>query len=825
MVRRGASWALLAAAAGSTVAQFTNWQKNQISTEICTWEQPRAAILRDMIYIDGGNIWWLPRLKDGTTGSAVNNGNNQGLVLNYNLSTSYKTGDNVTAILLKDNKSKARGGKGNSNGAAPNFLDGGMLANNDEFWLYGGDLLENTELYDAPDSDATLGYLAYQYGPDKPLFESGFSDKSLSKDVTRYLAYGAAVSAPSENKAWYFSGLRSPSHGPFITNAENDTEKAVQVSNTLIQLDMSEQLSEVWTNKTLPKSVQGRSNAEVVWVPVGKEGILVVLGGAVYPEWAGYFGASDNKSASEKQSPKFMSAIDIYDIANDKWYQQPTEDGPGTRARGCAVVAPASDHSSFNIFYYGGFNGVDIKDKFSDEVWVLSLPSFTWIKLNDGDSIHARSGHKCFMPYPDQMMIVGGYTPQPGSLITCLKDGPVVMFNLSSGEWMDGYDPSKHSDYGVHKDIQSKIGGNSAGGATATTPEPSGWATSALAEVFATSYDADKITTYYPYASATTSSQPKASDNTDDKKKSGDSNLPGWVAPVLGVVLGLILVISVTVLFCLYRRRKIFRNRSSVAGTEDTGMRIISWMRGQQQHEKDHTFTTSEDTPTSPEMEEAGIVGRSPLPTVATPAEPAEMPDDHIAELADTSPPAELHDTGLSPLEIIQKHSHFADTKDRPVTDPSYSSFSGQEHASTISRSSMAANSTTLQPSGAIREDQSVRAASDLSGVSEADAEKLRRLSDNIVSPSSDADVISPKDNKVFPDSSFATETPPPVSPALVSPALVTPTPTSPGPVSPPTAGESTGQDYLTAKPSLNPLRKSVFKENEEDMGKDNNLK
>ena len=57
-------------------------------------------------------------------------------------------------------------------------------------------------------------------------------------------------------------------------------------------------------------------------------------------------------------------------------------------------MATASDRSSFNIFYYGGFDGINVKDSFSDDVWVLSLPSFTWIKISEGKSIHGRAGHK-----------------------------------------------------------------------------------------------------------------------------------------------------------------------------------------------------------------------------------------------------------------------------------------------------------------------------------------------------------------------------------------------------------------------------------------------
>lgn len=40
-------------------------------------------------------------------------------------------------------------------------------------------------------------------------------------------------------------------------------------------------------------------------------------------------------------------------------------------------------------------------------------------------------------------------------------------------------------------------------------------------------------------------------------------------------------------------------------------------------------------------------------------------------------------------------------------------------------------------------------------------------------------------------------------------------------PVSPPTAGDSPGEDYLSAREALvSPLRKSAFHENEEDLGK-----
>ncbi|CAM1511639.1 Fc.00g091520.m01.CDS01 [Cosmosporella sp. VM-42] len=809
MRHSGISLATLAVIASPVAAQFTNWVKGQVSTEICFWSQPRAAILRDVIYLDGGNIWWLPRMDDGTTGAQVDDSNLGGWILNYNLSTPFDSDTNITEILVQDKLTKARGGEGNSNSESPNFYDGAMLANDAEFFLYGGTYIRNTKNYQDPDADEVMEYQAYQYGPDKPAWDQGFKEPKLDDGVTRYIAYGGAVNAPSENKAWYFSGLTSPTRGEIYLN--NLTAKAVNVSDTLIQLDMTEQLSEKWTNKTLPDDIKGRANPEVVWVPVGKEGILVVLGGVVYPEWAGTSHKSADESASKKQSPEFMSTIDIYDIANDEWYRQPTEDGPGTRTRGCAVVAAASDGSSFNIFYYGGFDGISPTEPFYDEVWALSLPSFTWTKINNGTEIHGRSGHKCFMPYPDQMMILGGYTPLSGTPIPCLDGGPVVLFNITSGEWLDKYDPAEYSDYGVHEKIQSQIGGDASGGATVTAPVPSGWATSALGDVFATTYDKAKITTYYPYQPATSTDRPNLDNPDDGSKKKGGSGLPKWVAPVLGVVLGLMFVTGCLVLFCLWRRRKIFKSRSSDAGTEDTGMRIVNWMRGQQVEKGPPTVTTSEDTgPKSPEMEEARVLGDStPSGADTHSVAPVELHDTQLVELADTSPPVELHDTGLSPIEIIQKHSHVGQPKSRSVTNPSYSSFSaGADHASTVSRST-AANSnlpppsspevtTPSSPSPASPTPRSNRMLSDVSGLSEHDASHLRQMSEGTLS------LTSLREEPKFGSTANVPDTP-------GTDQMV---------VSPPTADEDTlGQDYISAKAS-SPSRKSVFKEEDDDMGK-----
>jgi hypothetical protein len=161
---------------------------------------------------------------------------------------------------------------------------------------------------DAP-GDSVLGYYAYQQD-DAPrqIFRPGFFSKQLGGNLTRYVAYGGAASAPSENLAWYFSGLRSHSGGPiYDPTLANDTTAAVVVSDKLITLDMTEQQGETFTSKTLPPDIPGRANPEFVWVPIGPRGIVVALGGVVYPDFVNAVNAtSSNITASVGLSGPFL---------------------------------------------------------------------------------------------------------------------------------------------------------------------------------------------------------------------------------------------------------------------------------------------------------------------------------------------------------------------------------------------------------------------------------------------------------------------------------------------------------------------------------------
>ncbi|KAK1752104.1 hypothetical protein QBC47DRAFT_433058 [Echria macrotheca] len=642
------------AVSASVVQGQAVWASNQVNTTICEWEQFRAHVVRDTVYMDGGGLWWLPGLSDGSYATPESDRNPLGIVFTLNFSTPFATTDNITAVF--GTLSKVAAGTAAKN-LAPNYLDGAMLGNDDEWFLYGG-MLRQTKEFSEPSETNVLAYQKYQYGVQKDGFLPGFVYDDLPKGMTRYLAYGGAAAAPSENKAWYFSGMHAPGWGPIYEPGANASLTAINVSSTLITLDMTTQQQESWKNETLPSDTPGRANPELVWVPVGEQGILVAIGGVIFPDFTGFTGKSSNEAESKATSPSFMSTIDVYDVASGKWYRQPTSGGsPGQLTRGCAVVAPAQDSSSFNIYHYGGYSGLSQSEPFNDDVWVLSLPSFTWTKLASG-STSGRAGHKCFMPYPDQMFVIGGYTTRTGSSLTCLRE-TIRVFNLTSGTWLSRYDPAKWSKYAVPDAVVSKIGGSPTGGATATTPAPSGWSDAALGNVFATKYPSTKIATYYPYQSASPANNTNPNVPSETTSSSG-GGVPSFLPPVLGVVLGLVFLTMVAVLILLWRRRRLFRARGgmSEAGTEDTnGHRILSWMRGHPGGDKALTVTTSDETPSSPE----DIERSSTLPTHAPSM--AEMMNTEVrapVELMDTSPRPELHDTGLSHIDVMNRYSRLA---------------------------------------------------------------------------------------------------------------------------------------------------------------------
>lgn len=178
-----------------------------------------------------------------------------------------------------------------------------------------------------------------------------------------------------------------------------------------------------------------------------------------------------------------LQTIHIFDVSSSKWYTQ-TASGevPPARRQFCADVTWADDQSSYNMYVrflsakegtvdvfltfssylYGGF-GIENVTGF-DDAYILSLPSFTWIKAWPTDNN--------IQPYPhggctanavnrDQMIVIGGWFPTADVCDSPNSQGQHNMnlgYNGPARTLWDKYDP-KVETYFVPTPVISAIGG------------------------------------------------------------------------------------------------------------------------------------------------------------------------------------------------------------------------------------------------------------------------------------------------------------------------------------------------------------------------------
>ena len=622
---------------------------------MCSWSRLRAGVIRDAVYLDGGELWYQASYVDGSTSDPTSDGNPQGDMWVLNFSDPFTIGKtNLTRLFTTMQKAG-----GAANNIAPNYIDGTMFANNDELYLYGGLALDTNASTPQGASDV-LGYEAYQYGPYRQSWSPGFYQGTLPNGVTRYVTNGAGVTAASENLGFYFSGMRAADWGPINYN----THFADTPANTLIEIDMSTMRAEKWTNTTLPDTIQPRANAELVWIPVSTQGMLVAIGGVYPPEEIWPYGLNNTQtSESESESPTFMTSLPVYDIASQTWYLQNTTGGPPPQlTEFCSVVAAANDSSSYSVYIYGGYDGLNAADLPSDDVWILSVPAFSWVKAYSGTQSHGRSGHRCVTPYPNQMFVIGGVHQ---SQATCVEGGIIQVFDMNKLDFQDSYDPTTWSSYQVPDAVTAVIGGTANGGATKTAA----WSDHNLGNLFSTKY-AQRIPNYYPYPANTTANG-TGNGTTPIATPQNTPSHNTWLAPVLGTVLGLLALCILILIFLLLRRRKLM-HRNSINGSSTSGTntnRILRWVNGMPaaHEQKDSQSITSEEpddaTVSSPLTGELGGRQRFEMPA----AEPTKK----------VAPPQEM----ATPYHF-QEHPSYP----RSI-DYAYGPAPGQPHSPALSRS------------------------------------------------------------------------------------------------------------------------------------------
>ncbi|TPX12457.1 uncharacterized protein E0L32_006869 [Thyridium curvatum] len=437
-------------------------------TDVCTrWshqvQSATAAQLNGTLYIYGGQA--------KTSGDQEQN--------------TWKATDNnfVTLDLTKSWDISSPALKGLPQPSGPPAVANGYLWNDYEnLFLYGGEFADNPFVEPEPMSTWKYSIKDRSWKQfEKPQTSAGnFSDPG-GVPVQRS-AEGAGVSVPELGLSWYFGGHLDLS----TTQGWSNQIKRVYLKSLLefthpgyanngVQSIAAKAAGEggVYRNITQGGLQENdaaffeRADGVLVFVPGwGTSGVLVGLGGGTDTQFADDF-----------------SRLDVYDIANSTWYHQETRgEAPSVRVNPCAVVASAPDASSFQIYLFGGQNLQPYKDQIQyNDMYILSIPSFTWVRVDQGGSNKPspRAGHTCNLR-DGQMVVVGGYV---GKDIPCDRPG-IYVFNTSSLEWQGRFTALAHEPglnaentvlaasygYKVPDRVAAVIGGSTDGGATATTP-------------------------------------------------------------------------------------------------------------------------------------------------------------------------------------------------------------------------------------------------------------------------------------------------------------------------------------------------------------------
>lgn len=305
-----------------------------------------------------------------------------------------------------------------------------------------------------------------------------------------------------------------------------------------------------------------------------------------------------------------MNVIDVFDIANSTWYKQATTgDTPKIRVNPCAVAASAEDGSSTQVYLYGGQNLIPFGKQIQyDDMWILTIPSFTWIRVDmKGQSNPpARAGHACNI-WNSQMVVTGGYV---GEDLSCDSPG-IYVFDTSQLTWKTEYtalaggnDLNQHPSqddspsglsgsygYRVPKAVQSVIGGDGQGRATITAPavDPTG---GPLAT-------GEPITYTVTGAGGATQT---AAPGTDGYQAEGGRNVAAIVA---GVIAGCLAILATYLGFCAYvyrRQLKLYKAHVAASQRVSTGSQLA--------HEKTSVFNSRFSADWSGTAQSTGTLSR-----------------------------------------------------------------------------------------------------------------------------------------------------------------------------------------------------------------------
>ncbi|KAM0436811.1 hypothetical protein ACHAPT_002523 [Fusarium lateritium] len=419
------------------------------------------------------------------------------------------------------------------------------------------------------------------------------------------LSYGAGVSIPSRGEAYYYGGWMNNATVP-------DWGDAPDVPTSyLLRYEMD---TETWTNSTGPDDT-GRAEGAMVYVPVGDAGMLVYFGG---------IRATGNNSWEGQP----MEEILLYDVLSGKSYKQnATGEVPEKRRKFGAGVTWVEDQSSYNIYVYGG-GGEEEGSIGFDDIYILSLPSFSWIKMypTDTNETGAFPHHSftCNVVNQAQMLIHGGFFPLNDKCDVPTQWGLHNMDlgrqNKNKAPW-ELYDPDK-TKYVVPTDVIKVVGGNKDGGATKTKP--------------AGGFDHEDLTALMTRKASVATRAPSR----EIPGAGGGGGTKLSTGAIAGIAVGgaVALIAAAVGAFCLIRRHR--RRQNSRAGSQQAMSQPYDYHHPAHPSVSSNQYSPGPWSPQSSTFNPASPPPFQSRPQTVQPHQgpPVELPSENLDNTGPTSP-------------------------------------------------------------------------------------------------------------------------------------------------------------------------------------------
>ncbi|PGG98138.1 hypothetical protein AJ79_08961 [Helicocarpus griseus UAMH5409] len=357
---------------------------------------------------------------------------------------------------------------------------------------------------------------------------------------------GLSAVAPESNLSFFTGGWDKPITGTVVFNATDAADTK-------------------WTNVT---RVEGDdavgspriANGGMDYLRLGKQGVLVAFGG--------YDISKNGTNQTETDHDlRPMDKINVFDIDSSTWYEiEATGEIPEARSAFCTAVSAAPDDSSFQVHMYGGRSRFRENATSYDDLYILTVPSFRWIRAPTTGLIPwtedgvGRDSHKC-VSWKDGEMVVFGGTPRKDDKVQkgCSRNYPPIrVLDTSKLQWQKQFE--RTTKYTVPRIVSDIVGGDETGKATLKEPE-GGWANSKLQSIFSQTVARRPDITEVPIPPEPTD-PPKS---TIPGEEPNSSNTGAIAGGVVGGVLGVAIIAGI--IFFLRRRNKKKNDNSFAAAT------------------------------------------------------------------------------------------------------------------------------------------------------------------------------------------------------------------------------------------------------------------